>query len=120
MITCGVDIEDISIFKAKDEEFLTETFTAKELRYCFRAKNPAPHLALRYCAKIAVIKALSQFTDIEISHSKIEILKHSNGAPYINILDNELQSYNFNLSLSQDGDKAVAFVIVTNKGDSYV
>lgn len=116
MISTGVDIEDISRFQNKtlenDSNFLNRVFTKNELDYCFKNSNPAPHLAARYCAKEAVVKALSNLYDGVIGYSKIEILKHENGSVFINILIDELKKYNFSLSISHEKDKAIAFVVV--------
>lgn len=110
MLKVGVDIEDISRFENKDPKFFFRVFTKNELDYCFKNKNPNPHLCARYCAKEAVIKALERK---DIPYSKIEILNKDNGAPYINILVDEFKNYNFSLSISHEKEKAVAFVVVT-------
>lgn len=116
MIAIGVDIEDISRFQDKTLEnnsnFLKRIFTENELNYCFKNKNSAPHLAARYCAKEATVKALSNLYDKLIPYSKIEILKNENGSVYINILIDELKKYNFSLSISHEKEKAIAFVVV--------
>ena len=52
-----------------------------------------------------------------ISYNKIEILKYPNGAPYVNILVDELKKLDFKLSLSHEKDKAIAFVVVCKKGE---
>ena len=113
----GVDIEDISRFKDKsienDGTFLTRVYTQNELEYCFRNKNSAQHLAVRFCAKEAVIKAISNIYEKTLPLNKIEILNHSNGSPYVNILENELKNYRFEISLSHEKQKAIAFVIVS-------
>ena len=54
----GVDIEDIERFKGKSEEFLHRVFTDLELEYCLKFSKPESHLAARFCAKEAVVKAL--------------------------------------------------------------
>jgi len=116
MISVGVDIEEISRFVSKtlekDSAFLNRIFTKNELDYCFKNANPAPHLTARFCAKEAVVKAMSNLYDKLIPYSKIEILKRENGSVYVNILIEELQKYNFSLSLSHEKDKAIAFVVV--------
>ncbi|MBQ8847472.1 MAG: holo-ACP synthase [Candidatus Gastranaerophilales bacterium] len=112
----GVDIEDISRFENKtleyDSKFLLKIFTQNELDYCFKNKNYAAHLAARYCAKEAVVKALSNLYDKLVPYSKIEILKNENKSPYVNILVDELKKYNYSLSISHENDKAIAFVII--------
>lgn len=110
----GVDIEDISRFKGKtlenDARFLNRVYTQNELEYCFSKKLPEKHLAARFCAKEAVIKALSNILNKKLSYSQIEILNTPNGAPYVNLLD-EKKDIKISLSLSHDRDKAIAFVI---------
>ena len=112
MISVGVDIEDISRFKNKSDEFLHRVYTQDELLYCARCKNPAPRLAARFCAKEAVVKAMSTIYNKTIPYSKIEICKKENGAPYINMLIDELKKYKISLSLSHEKEKAIAFVVV--------
>ena len=74
----GCDIEEISRFKdktlEKDSNFLYRIYTQNELDYCFKNKNSAHHLAVRFCAKEAVVKALSGIYNKTISYNKIEIL----------------------------------------------
>ncbi len=112
----GCDIEDISRFKdktlEKDAHFLNRVFTKKELDYCFKYKNPASHLCARFCAKEAVVKALSNIYDKIVPYNKIEILNFDNGAPYINILIEEIKNKKLLVSLSHDKDKAIAFVVI--------
>lgn len=112
----GVDIEDIKRFEEKtlekDSAFLERIFTEKELKYCFQFNRPAPHLAARFCAKEAVVKAVSNIYKNTVSYNKIEILNYDNGAPYINIHVDDLKKYNFSVSLSHEKDKAIAFVTV--------
>ena len=116
MLLTGVDIEDISRFSGKtlenDSKFLYRIFTQNEIDYCFKNSNPAPHLAARYCAKEAVVKALSSLYNKTIGYSNIEILKNENGSVFVNMLINELKEYNFSLSISHEKDKAIAFVVV--------
>ena len=116
MISVGVDIESISRFNNRtlenDLNFLNRVFTNNELEYCFKKSNPAPHLAARYCAKEAVVKAISNLYPNVVGYSKIEILKNENGSVYVNILVDELKKYNFSLSISHEKDKAIAFVVV--------
>lgn len=116
MITVGVDIEDISRFIDKDEAFLNRIYTVRELNYCAKYKNPAPHLAVRFCAKEAVVKALSTIYDKLIPYSKIEIINLENGAPSVNINIEELKDIEISVSLSHEKQKAIAF-IVAKKGE---
>ena len=86
-IAIGTDIEEIKRFEGKtlegDKFFLKKIFTPKELEYCFSNRNPAPHLCARYCAKEAVVKALSDFSIKDVYYGDIEILNREDGSPYV-------------------------------------
>lgn len=115
-ISIGVDIEEIPRFKNKtlenDRHFLESIFTKKELEYCFSQGKTAQHLCGKFCAKEAVIKALSDCKNIELQYKDIEILNNINGSPYINI--EQYNDLNFKISLSHTSEYAVAFVIRIN------
>ncbi len=119
MLFTGIDIEDIKRFENKtlenDSKFLKRIFTDKELEYCFSCYSPAEHLAARFCAKEAFIKAISCALNRKVPYSKIEILKNKNNSPYINLIDNNDFEFNISLSLSHEKNKAIAFVILYEK-----
>ena len=109
----GVDIEDISRFKDKSKDFIERIFTASEIEYCDSFSNPESHYAARFCAKEAVIKALS-FYGIHIAqYRSIEIYKDENNCPNVRILNDLKKDFKFELSLSHDKTKAIAFVVVS-------
>ncbi len=87
LISIGTDIEDISRFKDKTLEnsktFLDKIYTSEELDYCFKSAQAAQHLCARFCAKEAVVKALSDFKINDVYYKDIEILKHEDGSPYV-------------------------------------
>jgi len=108
----GVDIEDISRFENKSQKFLDRVYTKAEQEYCMSKKLPAKHLAVRFCAKEAVIKAL---TGLNIKHppfSQIEVFHNENQVPQIRLLNKIDNKLTFQVSLSHDRSKAIAFVTV--------
>ena len=107
----GIDIEDISRFKDKDDSFLNRVFTPLELEYCLSKKNPAPHLAARFCAKEAVFKALSSFGIQGVLITQIEIYNDSNSCPRVRFLGRGTQ-YKVHISLSHEKEKAIAFAML--------
>ena len=118
----GVDIERIERFKKhdleKDSNFLKSVFSDKELEYCFSHKNPAKHLAARFCGKEAFVKATSDL-DISIDFDKIEILNKENGKPYFNLPKNDiLNKYEFKISMSHEKTYALASVVMFEKDDN--
>ena len=62
IIGLGFDATDIprvaEIYERYGERFLRRVFTEGEIAYCTRRKNPVPHLAGRFAAKEAAMKAL--------------------------------------------------------------
>lgn len=108
----GIDIEEITRFENKtlenDKLFLERIFTKKELEYCFSKNATAQHLCARFCAKEALIKALSNKS---LNLNKIETLNDDNGKPYIRILDDK-NNYKIQISLSHCKNYACANVLV--------
>lgn len=106
----GVDIEDIERFKGKSQDFINRVFTFHELEYCLKFSKPESHLAARFCAKEAVVKALTAL-DIEgVSYNEIEVFHNEKQCPQIRILKSLEKNIIFQLSLSHDRSKAIAFV----------
>jgi len=111
----GIDIEDINRFKDKPQHFLERVYTQNELEYCLSKKMPEKHLAVRFCAKEAVIKALSGFGIKNVFLSDIEIFHDKNECPCVKILKDLPETLSFQLSLSHDRTKAVAVVQIEER-----
>ena len=110
----GVDIEPILRFKDLDRResghFLTKIFTEKEMKYCFSKKEPAQHLAVRFAAKEAIVKAINSLGKKAPVLNTINIENNIKGIPLVN-----LKGHNIKISLSHCNDKAIAFAIVGKK-----
>ena len=65
-ISIGTDIEEIRRFEGKETnfDFLSRVFTTSELEYSLKSKSPAKHLCARFCAKEAIVKALSELAKL--------------------------------------------------------
>jgi holo-[acyl-carrier protein] synthase len=113
IIGVGVDTVQLSRFEAK----LTETPRLKDRLFLDSETIDASiaTLAGRFAAKEAVIKALSG--DAGIEWHGIEVNKEASGKPVIRLHGSTakiaLQAgiRNFHVSISHDGDNAVAFVV---------
>ena len=85
----GVDIEDIERFRSFDthgrETLLNKIFTKSELEYCFSKRNATSHLAVRYAAKEAVMKALSAAGLEHVQFREIEIVFSERGVPLVKL-----------------------------------
>lgn len=111
----GIDIENIERFKSLDKHLIERVYTKNEIEYCTSYENSHIHLAGMWCAKEAVVKAVS---DLNLVISEIEILHNSNGAPYINI-SQKLQKYfedrnikNIHISISHTDTIATAIAMI--------
>lgn len=98
----GTDIVKISRIEdsIKSDSFLHKVYSDREREYCRRAESYAGIFA----AKEAYFKALGQ--GIKLPLNNVEILHDINGKPYINGVEN------CDLSISHDGEYAVATVII--------
>ena len=113
MISIGTDIVKIERFKnlVEDEKFINRIFTDSEIEYCNLHTKPYIHFSGKYAAKEALKKALLSNKLIEnISMKEIEVLNNPDKSPYI--ISNNLNNIKCNLSISHDGDYAIAFVII--------
>lgn len=115
-IGIGVDIENIERFKEYlnpfNKHLMNKIFTETELNYCLATKNPATHLAVRFAAKEATIKAFSSITKNIIEYNVIEISKNEIGVPIVTLNNESLNNYNILVSLSHSENNAIAFVII--------
>lgn len=112
-ISIGCDIESVERFEEKiqDKSFLNTIFTKNEQEYCKRQINSAQHLAARFCAKEATIKALTSFNLTEIKINEIEIYHDKNKVPMIRLLNEYNDFFDIKTSLSHNKDKSLAFVV---------
>lgn len=119
-ITCGTDIIEISRIKEDiekiGESFINRIYTENEIKYCESKKNQKyQHYAVRFAAKEAVFKAISEFLDnkYSISWKDIEILNNSQGKPIVKLEGKQLNSLeSIDLSLSHCKEYATANVVI--------
>ncbi|MBI5642548.1 MAG: holo-ACP synthase [Deltaproteobacteria bacterium] len=111
----GIDVVDIKRIEdaSKSERFLKRIFTEEELNYSFNRKFPYRHLAGRFAAKEACVKALTtvsgfSWKDIEVIHggSGSPALKLSSGAKRL------LGERKIFLSIAYSRAQALAFVAI--------
>lgn len=123
IVGLGTDIVEIQrIADAVErwgDHFLNRIFTAEERSYCMDSKkNPYPHLAARFAAKEAVIKALTpirlldegapNLTDIEIKNDAV-------GRPHVRLhgsVQGILVDHELHISLSHEKHYATATAVL--------
>ena len=114
MITCGVDIIKIDRIKEMEKR-KDKIFTPNELKYFENLLNPYESMAGTFAAKEAFAKCFGKGLEF-IKFQEVEILHTELHAPYFAFYGNtkkeiEENNLNFSLSISHDGDYAIAFVI---------
>jgi holo-[acyl-carrier protein] synthase len=89
IVGLGVDITDIprvaDVFKRYGDRFLRRVFTDGEIAYCTRRRNPVPHLAGRFAAKEAAMKALGTGHSRGVLWKDIEVVRHPGSAPQLRL-----------------------------------
>jgi phosphopantetheine--protein transferase-like protein len=118
-IGIGIDIQDIASFgdyaTPDNARFLSRVFTEDERYYCLGMASPPQHLAARFAAKEAVVKALSPFTSVAIE--QVEVTRHGSGRPAVTLLTPESLDYDIRVSLSHSPSQAVAVAVVERRSD---
>lgn len=119
----GIDLASVSEVReavaAHGDRYLTRVYTAQELLDC--GGDPA-RLAGRFAAKEAAIKVLRPGQDTALPWSDIEVLRRPGGHVELRLGGSAAQRAQhegllaFSVSLSHEGDTAVAVVLAEGKG----
>ena len=85
----GIDIIEISriknaVIRWKDS-FLKRIFTQNEINYSQARKFSYQHLAARFAAKEAVLKAIGDSSIHQINLREVEVLNDKSGKPFIRL-----------------------------------
>jgi holo-[acyl-carrier protein] synthase len=122
----GVDIVDIARIQALldryGKRFLARVYTEAEVEYAMRGANRAERLAGRFAVKEAVMKALGTGKSQGILWRDVETLRGPMGRPVVS-LHRQAGAWAekrgggaVHVSITHDGGKAVAFVILEKAG----
>src|SRR5919199_2584118 len=88
IIGLGFDATDIprvrEVFARHGERFLQRVFTAEEIAYCTRQRDPVPSLAGRFAAKEAAMKALGTGHSRGVLWKDIEVIRRG-GPPQLQL-----------------------------------
>lgn len=121
----GIDLERTDAINIENSTFVDRNFTSAEVQYCSAAASPRESFTGRWCAKEAVIKAI---TDVQDSTGKsqplwksggdplkqIEILPSASGAPIVVLHDaaaeiaEQLGVHELKVTITHSGGFAVA------------
>ncbi|ADL13592.1 holo-ACP synthase [Acetohalobium arabaticum] len=119
MVT-GIGVDIIEVARIKDgwekyqDRFLDRLFTSEEVDYCLQRSSPEVHLAARFAAKEAVVKAFG--TGLRgMKWTEIEVVNDQSGRPEIKLhnqaelLAKELEIREVLISLSHTKQQAIAY-----------
>lgn len=86
IVGLGIDATDIprvaALVERYGDRFLRRVFTDGEIAYCTRRRNPVPHLAGRFAAKEAAMKALGTGQTRDVLWKDIEVVR-DDGPPQL-------------------------------------
>ena len=122
----GVDIVDIGRIQALldryGERFLARVYTGAEVEYALRGANKAERLAGRFAVKEALMKALGTGKSQGILWKDVETVRGPAGKPAVHLHGQAVKWAKLrgggavHVSITHDGGKAVAFVILEKAG----
>lgn len=122
----GVDIVDVARIQALldryGERFLRRVFTEAEMAYAMRSVNRAERLAGRFAVKEAMMKALGTGKSQGILWRDVETVRGAFGNPVVHLHGQAVKRAKWrnggavHVSITHDGGKAVAFVILETAG----
>ena len=116
----GIDLTSTARLaeKLKNRAFVEKIFSTKEITYCESAAKKEQHYAVRFAAKEAFLKATSRGLAESFDLKDIEILKNDSEQPMIHLhgdfekLKTKEGWQSIHVSLSHEGDSAIAIVII--------
>ena len=123
-IGCGIDVVELPRFRHVAQRggaaFMKRVFTAREVAYAqARPRTKWLHLAARFAAKEAVIKALSQLNSHRTpAMRQIEICNDLKGRPSVRVHPAGRKAAVIHISLSHVNSVAVATAIAIRRARS--
>src|SRR5215203_6230056 len=87
IVGIGIDATDLpriaQTLQRYGDRFLRRVFTEREIAYCTRRRDPVPHLAGRFAAKEAAMKALGTGHSRGVLWKDIEVVRAPGEAPQL-------------------------------------
>jgi len=126
VVGIGIDVVEIArirrLMERWQDRFLRRVFTDQELAYALGRHDPAEHLAARFAAKEATLKALGTGLSMGVRWREMEV-RRARGQPPTLALSGRTAALGeargirrFHVSLTHDGGLAVAQVLAEGEG----
>ena len=119
-ISVGTDIEMVARFNCSfDDPIISRVFSPRERLYCFSKPNPAMHLAARFCAKEAAVKALTELGVPGLLIKQFQVYRRKEAPPQLLYFEKMAvrpsKAFCFRVSLSHTKTHATATVLAWRK-----
>ena len=104
------------------DRFLKRVFTQREIGYCLSQAHPERHLACRFAAKEALLKALGMGIFRGAKLKEIEVINAPSGRPLLQLHGRVREICeargvkDIYLSLTHEGDYGMAICLLEGKG----
>ena len=121
IVGTGVDLVEVSRFERTarrwGRRFLERVFTPAELDYSSQHRAKAQHLAARFAAKEAVVKAFGAPKGLALEWKDLEITRTSSGQPQVLFHGSmrRWKKFQVHLSLTHTAQYAVATAVVCER-----
>ena len=126
IVGIGVDIVQNSRIKkaVKNKSFVKRIFSKVEISNSKKVKNKTNFFAKRFAAKEAFVKSIGTGISKDINFKNIHVINDKSGKPNIkfsnkvkNLIIKKFKTRNFNifLSLSDEKNYSIAFVVIQKK-----
>lgn len=119
IVGTGVDLVEVPRFRKSvrrwGKSFLNRIFTSEELAYCSARKLKSQHLAARFAAKEAVVKALGAPKGLGLEWHDLEVTSTPTGQPKMAFhrTMSRWKNLQVHLSLTHTRQYAIATALVT-------
>ena len=127
-VIVGIGVDIVEVGRVKDilsryrDRFLRRVFTDDEATYAKKSVREAERLAGRFAVKEAVMKAFGTGKSQGILWRDVETVRGAMGRPEVKLYGKaynymkSLKGNRIHVSISHDGGKAMAFVIIESSG----
>lgn len=127
MIIMGIGADLVKIPRMRrvverwQDRFLRRVFTDAEIAYCRTRRDPVPHLAARFAAKEAALKALGIGLRFGVSWRELEVRRERGQAPVLVLsgksrqIGEALGGRRLLVSLTHEGDYAFAQCVLVGE-----
>jgi holo-[acyl-carrier protein] synthase len=122
----GIDLVRIprrrEVVERWQDRFLQRVFTEGELAYCRSRRDPIPHLAARFAAKEAGLKALGTGLSMGVSWRELEVRRERGQPPTLSLrgrsraIGEARGARRILLTLTHEGEYAVAQAVLVDDG----